>query len=115
MTNSTRCALMRRWSSLIAITATASILAACSPGGAEYDGDADSTQSFTQPKSTSDWSVVTTSDNGDGYVRFGDGTWQWLDQACIGQLRSGDVSIARVEWNTVSSLTQVSGGLRALW
>jgi len=57
----------------------------------------------------SEWSVVTTSDNGDGYVRFGDGTWQWLSSNCVSSLQTSGVSVTRVQWSDVSNLTQVSG------
>lgn len=53
------------------------------------------------------WSVVTTNANGYGYVRLGDGTWQWLSAACISNLRINGVPTTRVKWPEVQWLTQV--------
>lgn len=55
------------------------------------------------------WRVVTTTDAGDGYVLYGNGTRQWLDAACVSRLRGAGATVQAVQWPEVSGQTQLPG------
>lgn len=55
------------------------------------------------------WQVVTTTNAGDGYVLYGNGTRQWLDAACVIRLRGLSIAINAAEWSAISELAQVPG------
>jgi len=63
----------------------------------------------TKMDAASAWSIVTTTGAGDGYVLFGNETYQWLDGTCIDDLRGASIPVTPTDWNTISAQTQIAG------
>jgi len=63
-----------------------------------------------QQNPTPAWRIVTTNNEGDGYVLYPGNVRRWLSASCIDRLKRNGISVTQIQWSQISGYYQEATG-----